>query len=124
MNKLLSDAKASGFDLEWDDEGGASIYTTKANRNITKELVKFAELQQVQWIACNNELPKLGDYSVLVYFSENDSIDMVHVEDYFKDITAGHDEKGNQAYTKWYMWQKVTHWMPLPSPPINAEDIS
>ena len=19
------------------------------------------------------------------------------------------------------LWQKVTHWMPLPSPPINAE---
>ena len=44
MNKFLSDAKASGFDLEWDDEGGASIYATKANRNITKELAKFAEL--------------------------------------------------------------------------------
>ena len=45
MNKFLSDAKASGFDLEWFNDDEASIYTTKANRNITKELVKFAELQ-------------------------------------------------------------------------------
>ena len=117
-NKLLDDARKEGLFVH-----GSNIYagTYEHNKNITNELAKFAELQQTQWIACNTELPKLGDYSVLVYFSENESIDMVHVEDYFKDITAGHDEKGNQAYTKWYMWQKVTHWMPLPSPPTDKE---
>ena len=116
--KLLDDARVSGFCVV-----GEVIYADEWNGIVLdkNKLAKFAELQQPKWIACNFELPKLGDYSVLAFFSENDGIDMVHVEDYFKDITAGHDEKGNQAYTKWYMWQKVTHWMPLPSPPINTE---
>lgn len=70
------------------------------------------------WISVENYLPIVGDYSVLVYFSNNESIEMVHVEDYFKDITAGLDENGNQLYTKWYKVQSVTHWMELPEPPI------
>lgn len=75
-----------------------------------------------EWISVEDRLPELGDYSVLAWFDngelfEQGGIDMVHVEDYFKDITAGFDDEGNQAYTKWYQWQKVTHWQPLPEPP-------
>lgn len=69
------------------------------------------------WIACEEELPQLGDYSVIAYFSENGGMDMVHVEDYFKDITAGFDGHGNQLYTKWYLVQKVTHWHHMPDAP-------
>lgn len=71
----------------------------------------------MKWIKCSKELPELGDYSVLVYFSERGGIDVVHVEDYFGDITSGVDENGNQLYTKWYLSRGVTHWMPLPEPP-------
>ena len=115
-NKLLDDAREAGFDI-----ADGHIFSVDRDGEVSKQLAKFAELQQPQWIRVKDRLPKLGDYSVLAYFSENGGIDMVHVEDYFKDITAGHDEKGNQAYTKWYMWQKVTHWMPLPKPPIKTE---
>lgn len=69
------------------------------------------------WIKCSKELPELGDYSVLAYFSENDGMAMIHVEDYFRDITDGVDENGKQLYTKWYLSAGVTHWMPLPEPP-------
>lgn len=71
----------------------------------------------VEWINVNDDIPKLGDYSVLVYFSETDSIETVHVQDYFEDITCGLDENGVQQYTKWYKTQKVTHWMYLPDAP-------
>ncbi len=46
-------------------------------------------------------------------------MDMVHVEDYFGDITSGVDENGNQTYTKLYLSEKVTHWQPAPEPPIK-----
>ena len=71
----------------------------------------------MSWVKCSDRIPELRDDSVLVYFSENGGIDMVHIEDYFKDITAGFDDSGNQIYTKWYLCQNVTHWMPLPQPP-------
>jgi hypothetical protein len=71
----------------------------------------------MEWIKCSDRLPELEDNSVLVYFKELDSIDMVHIEDYFRDITAGLDKSGNQIYTKWYLTQGVSHWMPLPETP-------
>ncbi len=70
------------------------------------------------WVKCEDALPFLGDYSILAHF-ENGSIETVHVEDYFKDITAGLDWNENQLYTKWYLHSDpaVTHWMYLPDPP-------
>lgn len=69
------------------------------------------------WIKCSDRLPDLFDDSVIAYFSNNGSIETVHILDSFKDITNGIDEKGNQLYTKWYITQTITHWMPLPLPP-------
>ena len=71
----------------------------------------------MEWVNVNDRLPILGDYSVLAYFSDNNAIDMVHVEDYFKNITAGLDDNNEQLYTKWYKTQGVTHWMSLPEYP-------
>ena len=69
------------------------------------------------WVKVEDRLPKLCDDNVLVYFSETGSIETVHIEDYFRDITSGRDENGDQTYTKWYKSQGVTHWMPLPASP-------
>jgi hypothetical protein len=69
------------------------------------------------WINVEDRLPELKDDSVLGYFADNGSIETIHIEDYFKDITDGFDEKGKQLYTKWYLHQRVTYWMPLPPPP-------
>lgn len=71
----------------------------------------------MEWVKCDDRLPELRDDSVLVYFSDNKSIGMVHIEDYFEDITAGRDEQGELKYTKWYLSQGVTHWMELPETP-------
>ena len=68
------------------------------------------------WIKCSEKLPELGDYSVLAYFADNGAVEMVHVEDYFKDITAG-IFSGEQLYTKWYIARKITHWHLMPEPP-------
>lgn len=68
------------------------------------------------WIKCSDSLPELKDDSVLVYFS-NGGIDMVHIQDYFADITNGVDMNGNQLYSKWYTRQGITHWMALPDSP-------
>jgi len=75
----------------------------------------------MNWIELNtgnDTLPELRDDSVLAHF-ENGSIETVHIEDMFKDITNGLDEKGQQQYTKWYLNHepKLTHWMELPKPP-------
>ncbi len=74
-----------------------------------------------KWIKCESELPELKDGSVLVYFPENGAIDMVHIEDYFKDITSGFDDNGKQLYTKWYLSQGVSHWMCMPNQPSANE---
>lgn len=75
----------------------------------------------MNWIELNtgnDTLPELRDNSVLAHF-ENGSIETVHIEDMFKDITNGLDKKGQQQYTKWYLNHKpkLTHWMELPKSP-------
>ena len=70
-----------------------------------------------EWIKCSERLPEIEDASVLAYWPSNGGMDMVHIYDYFKDITAGVDDNGVQLYTKWYIESGVTHWMPLPEPP-------
>ena len=70
-----------------------------------------------EWISVEDRLPESKDDGVLVYFSETGSIETVHIQDYFDDITAGINRAGQQVYTKWYKHQNVTHWMPLPEPP-------
>jgi hypothetical protein len=83
----------------------------------------------MKWIKCSDSLPELSDRSVLAYFSDNNCIDMIHVDDYFKYITSGVDNNGAQKYTKWYLTQNVTHWMELPVPPnqepkiVNSKDL-
>lgn len=69
-----------------------------------------------EWISVNERLPELKDDGVLVFFP-NGAIETVHIQDYFDDITAGVDDFGVQVYTKWYITQGVTHWMPLPEAP-------
>ena len=68
------------------------------------------------WVRVEDSIPMLGDYSVIAYFYHG-GMDMVHVEDYFKDMAAGHDEQGNQLYTKWYIEKGVTHWYLMPLNP-------
>lgn len=71
----------------------------------------------MNWIKCSSSLPTLEDNGVLVYFSETGSIETVHIEDYFKDVTAGYDLNGKLTYVKMYLSAGITHWMPLPLPP-------
>ena len=82
----------------------------------------------MEWIKCSDELPESRDDSVLVCSitgSEDGKgfpkggFDMVHIQDYFDDITDGIDEDGNQKYTKWYLTQGITHWMPYPELPTE-----
>ncbi len=114
MNKFLSDAKASGFDLEWFNDDEASVYATKANRNITKELTKFAELQTQQWISVEDRLPKRGSGELLV--TRNTMFQPLVCSAVYEDgqwLRLRCPENG-----KPYGWAgcDVTHWMPLPSP--------
>lgn len=79
-------------------------------------------IQREGWVSVEDRLPELKDDSVLAHF-ENGSIETVHIEDYFKPITAGYDTEGNQIYTKWYLHHipKITHWQPLPAAPTETE---
>lgn len=84
--------------------------------------LKKAKAQAVpEWISVDVKLPEIADASVLAHF-QNGSIETVHIEDWFKDITSGFDEAGNQTFTKWYLKASNTiiHWMPLPEAPIET----
>ena len=72
-----------------------------------------------KWISVKDRLPKSKDDSVLVYFGDCTikGIDMVHIQDYFDDITNGLDGYKKQLYTKFYINQGITHWTLLPEPP-------
>jgi hypothetical protein len=64
-------------------------------------------------VSVEERLPELKDDSVVIEF-ENGELSSVHREDWFKDITAGRDEKGNQLYSKWYLSEchpKVLYWL-------------
>ena len=69
----------------------------------------------IDWIRIEERTPELGDYSVLIWF-EHGAWDMVHVEDWFGDITNGFDEHGVLQYAKWYLKQPVTHWAYVNTP--------
>ena len=71
------------------------------------------------WVRVEDAIPEIGDYSVVAFFRHG-GMDMVHVHDYFKDITAGFDAEGNQLYKKWYKIAGVTHWHPMPPIPQEA----
>ncbi|HFG7032431.1 DUF551 domain-containing protein [Acinetobacter baumannii] len=74
----------------------------------------------MEWISVEDQLPEIADASILAHF-QSGSIETVHIEDWFKDITSGVDDDGNQRFTKWYLKASntITHWMPLPEPPKN-----
>lgn len=82
------------------------------------------------WIKCSDRLPELKDDSVLAYADGTSvhaeshawpkgGIDMVHIQDYFGDVTCGLDDAGTQLYTQMYLSRGVTHWQPLPAPPAE-----
>ena len=101
MTKLLDDAKAAGFYVS--DEGFIFHFD---GFDINSQLAKFAALQQPQWIDVKDRLPEHLE-SVYVYMG-NRQIDKYSCQTYAKD----------GGFSNNY---GITHWMPLPSPPINTE---
>lgn len=78
-------------------------------------------MKKNSWVDIHEREPELRDASVLMHFA-NGSIETVHIEDFFKPITAGIKD-GVQQYTKWYLCSNppCTHWMELPDPPYKKE---
>ena len=66
------------------------------------------------WVSVLDALPESEDGSVVVYWPENKNREMVHIQDFFDDITDGTDMNGDQLYTKWYLSQGVSHWHAMP----------
>ena len=115
---LLEALKDNGTIYKGDFNNNEFIYFSDALDLITNA----PTVQREGWVSVEDRLPELKDDSVLACF-ENGSIETVHIEDYFKQITNGFDAEGNQVYTKWYLHHdpKVTHWQPLPAAPTNKE---
>ena len=139
MNKkLLDDAREAGLFVH-----GSNIYagTYEKNKNITNELVKFAELQQPQWIDAKLTQPYYvegKDYSLNVfglYKGYKEKLTLSIFQLIFSD-----DDEGNAGYAwariqnywhdlreaecEWDDDYEVMYWMPIEllCPPINTED--
>jgi hypothetical protein len=100
------------------------LLVAKAAANYNEQQKRIAELEaDSRWVSVEDRLPELEDNSVLAVFPDG-SIDMVHIVDYFEPITAGRDKAGKQLYTHYYLTEKITHWMPLPTPPAKEQGSS
>ena len=114
MTKLLEDAKEAGFYVS--DEGFIFSFD---GFNINSQLARFAALKQSQWICCNVEKP-LKKQRVIGYGIEQAFWAGAEVNTEYS-IEIG-DWTGKSISIDDYIdLVKVTHWMPLPSPPINTE---
>lgn len=89
-------------------------------KNINVGAVEFQRIDGIfpTWYVLNHTtsdvLPKSKDEGVLVEF-DNGSIETVHIQDFFDDVTSGFINPV-QTYTKMYLqWDpKPIAWMPLP----------
>ena len=72
------------------------------------------------WISVDDRLPEVRDDSVLALFNHG-GIDMVHLQEYFGDITNGYSDDGEQLYTQYYKSAGITHWCALPAAPVLTE---
>jgi len=85
-------------------------------RERIKELEAVIANKPGEWVSVDDRLPELKDDSVLAVW-DHGGYDMVHIEDYFSDITAGISPGGEQLYTKMYISSGITHWMHYPDLP-------
>ena len=101
-----------------DDKTKMQRYIFITNHEITSLREQLEIAKKDGWISVDTALPELRDDSVLAHFA-NGSIETIHIEDYFRQITDGFDSNGYQKYTRWYLHSNplVTHWQPLPEPP-------
>ena len=117
MNKLLDDAKAAGFAVLGKQiyvicYQGEAIFYEKVN----KELAKFAALQQPQWIIVTEQLPE-DNVDVLVKVASR-----WHPIRIMKRVNVLGERKWvNEDNSTIILEHFITHWMPLPSTPINTE---
>lgn len=82
--------------------------------NKTDALESFIRRKEAQRQILND---KLDQCKAMLRIGKMKLEKMVHIQDYFDDITAGYNDDGTQRYTKWYISQGVTHWQSLPEPP-------
>lgn len=114
--KLAESANYGGNCIEC---GRGTHCTYEVCDNCMTDLKKLrAEVERLSegWISVDDRIPESKDDGALVYFSKTGSIETVHIQDYFDDMTSGVVD-GVQTHSKWYKSQKVTHWMPLPEAP-------
>ncbi|MCZ2956133.1 DUF551 domain-containing protein [Acinetobacter baumannii] len=113
--------KEEFFCRDWDLWKACAELKQAEINELTAELEKAKAQAVPVWISVEDKLPEIADASVLAHF-QNGSIETVHIEDWFKDITSGFDEAGIQTFTKWYLKASntITHWMSLPEAPIET----
>ena len=115
MNKLLDDAKAAGFHISGDD-AFIIVYEPCNNVNITKELARFAALQQLQWISVTEKLP-YDEIDVLVKVASR-----WHPIRIMKRVNVLGERKWVNEDNSTFIYDHfITNWMPLTEPPINTE---
>lgn len=102
----------------WEAEVFARGALAMRNAAALVEAQETQEPAREGWTACGDRLPEVRDDSVLVLF-DHGGIDMVHIQEYFGDITNGYSDDGEQLYTKYYKTAGVTHWMSLPVAPAQ-----
>jgi hypothetical protein len=117
---FFSDKYAVQCEYSGSDFGCGAEGQINKHKDIAIDCWNTRKQPLIEWVSVEDRFPEIKDDSVLAYF-KNGSIETVHIEDNFKDITAGFDATGKQLYTKWYKNANITHWMPLPEPPNTGK---
>ena len=110
MRKLLDDARAAGFKVESDKVNSDTFHI-----NITEKLAKFAALQKPQWVSVKDKLPDDEIYVLVKVGSNWHPIRIMKRVNVLEKCKWVNEDNSTLIYDHF-----ITHWMPLPSLPINT----
>ena len=80
---------------------------------VTDMIDNAPTINPYEWISVDDRLPEKNQ-DVLCCTSDKDDQPFIG----YRDQYCGYWCKGRWAYT----WGKITHWMPLPTPPADKEN--
>ena len=104
--------------VDWTDVDGLPIRRSEDVEHMIRQNRRIAELEAAQaWVSVDERLPNDEDEGVIVWTNNGSDYKF-----YNYDIGFYHEKNGWLLSTEWEHGDPtVTHWMPLPPPPVTPE---